>query len=78
MLTGASAPANILRMSAALQVPKSFAVKKREDVTSRLLEIQAKEGGKVPLIDIVYDTSRKEYVVFYYPLKGIGMSVKGA
>lgn len=56
-----------------LHVPISFAVKKREDVTRKILEIQALEGGRVTILSVNYLQDKKEWVVFYYPIKSFGI-----
>lgn len=36
-----------------------------------MLKIQAKEGGRVKILSIQYDSEQKDWVVFYLPVRSI-------
>lgn len=59
-------------MSASLQVPLSVVSKTREGLTREIAKVQVKEGGKVSIVAIYYDTSKKEHVAWYLPIKYFG------
>lgn len=54
-----------------LYVPVVARVRRAEDVTRKMLEIQVKEGGKVSIISIHQDVDTKDWVIFYYPYKNM-------
>lgn len=55
----------------ALYVPIVVRVRRAEDVTKKMIEIQVKEGGKVSIISIHQDVDTKDWVIFYYPFKNM-------
>lgn len=59
-------------MSASLYVPISVAAPTREALTKLMLAVQSREGGKVSVITIYFDSVKNEHVCWYYPLRNLG------
>jgi hypothetical protein len=53
-------------------VPVSVSAETREQLTKKMLVIQAREGGKVSIINICQDLKTKEWVCWYLPLVNLG------
>lgn len=52
-------------------VPISVSADTREKLTRKILMIQAREGGKVSIINICQDLKTKEWVCWYFPLTNL-------
>ena len=59
-------------MSASLHVPLTLKAKTTEELTSKILVVQAELGGKVSILSITQDLESKEWVCWYYPLRNLG------
>lgn len=55
-----------------LQVPVAISAKTKEELTRKMLDVQAKAGGKVSVVSIYFDTAKKEHVLWYLPLRRLG------
>lgn len=62
-------------MMPSLQVPISIAAKTRQELSKKMLQVQAQEGGKVAIVAIYFDSEAKEHVCWYYALHSLGGAV---
>lgn len=59
-------------MSVSLYVPISVSAATRDELTKKMLKVQAIQGGKVSVISISQDYKTLEWVCWYYPIKNLG------
>lgn len=53
----------------AFHIPKRITAKTFDELTRKLLKIQAVEGGRVSIVQYGQDLNTKEHYYVYYPIK---------
>lgn len=62
-------------MSAASHVPLALKDKSIDSLLKQFAKLQARQGARLKVLSVYFDTSEKQHILIYYPYRNLGGSL---